>query len=441
MLIQDLSGKENIKALRGSLLHFLSDPGIAVQASSYEYIEDGLLILADGLVLSIGEYSNLIEDLPAKTKIEDHSGCLIMPGFIDSHVHYVQTDIIASYGEQLLHWLEKFAFPAERRFEDNNHSKEVAEFFLNEMLRNGTTSALVMGSVHKQSAEAIFSAAHAKKMRLMAGKVLMDRNCPEYLQDTPESGYRDSKSLIDKWHGNDRLLYAVTPRFAPTSSPEQLAMAGRLLEEYPDVFMHTHVAENREEVAWVSDLFTESRSYLDVYDKYGLLRERAVLAHCIHLDHDDHVRMAATGASAAFCPTSNLFLGSGFFDLNVADEAGFRVGIATDVAGGTSFNMLQILNEAYKVLQVKGQSLNPLRAFYLATLGSARALYIDNYVGNFSKGKEADFIVVDFAATPLLERRTNAAKNIEEKLFALMMLGDDRAIRASYLMGELAHSK
>jgi len=271
--------------------------------------------------------------------------------------------------------------------------------------------------------------------------VLMDRHAPEYLRDTPQSAYDDSKSLIERWHGNGRQSYAITPRFAPTSTEAQLQQAGKLAREHPDAYVHTHVAENPNEVAWVADLFPWSRSYLDVYDRFGLLRERAVYAHCIHLDEKDRRRMADTGAVAAFCPTSNLFLGSGLFDMRAADAVGMRVGLATDVGGGTSFSMLQTLNEAYKVLQMNGQSLSPFRALYLATLGSARALYIDDKVGNFGKGKEADFVVLDPGATALMARRLAHVTDPMEKLFVLMMLGDDRAVAATYLMGELAHER
>lgn len=425
-----------MKALRASILHFLSDPADPESGCGYEYFEDGLLLLEDGMISKLGEFSDIEGALAKDLEITDYSGHLIVPGFIDTHVHYVQADIIASHGEQLLGWLEKYTFPVEGRFSDSNYAEEVAAFFLEELLRNGTTSALVLGSVHKLSADAVFAAAAKRNMRLMAGKVMMDRNCPEYLQDTAESAYEDSKQLIEKWHHHQRLLYAVTPRFAPTSTIEQLAMAGKLIEEHPDVFMHTHVAENRDEVDWVARLFPDSRSYLDVYDQHGLLRQRSVLAHCIYLDDKDRRRMAETGASAAFCPTSNLFMGSGLFDMSAADEAGLHVGLATDVGGGTSFSMLRTMSEAYKALQMLGQSLDPLRAFYLATLGSARSLYIDNYVGNLAAGKEADFVVLDMNSTPLLARRMSHASSFEEKLFALMMLGDDRAVKATYVMGE-----
>jgi guanine deaminase len=364
-----------------------------------------------------------------------------MPGFIDTHVHYPQVDMIAAYGEQLLQWLERHAFPTERRFDDVAHAGEVAEFFLDELLRNGTTTAMVFATVHPGSVDAIFSAASARGMRLIAGKVLMDRNCPEFLRDTPASGYAQSRELIERWHGCDRNSYAVTPRFAPTSSDEQLALAGALLDEFPGVYLQSHVAENRKEVAWVAELFPWSRSYLDVYDRYGLLREQAVYAHCIHLDATDRNRMAQSGAAMSFCPTSNLFLGSGLFDLDAAAASGARVGIGTDVGGGTSFSILRTLSEAYKVAQMAGQNLSPLRAFYLATLGSARSLYLDQKIGNFERGKEGDLIVLDPAATPLLKRRMQQTDSLSERLFLLMMLGDDRAIAATRVMGRLRHAR
>jgi guanine deaminase len=269
----------------------------------------------------------------------------------------------------------------------------------------------------------------------------MDRNCPAFLRDTPESGYADSKSLAARWHGKDRLSYAVTPRFAPTSSERQLELAGRLLDEHPGVYLHTHVAENRHEVAWAAELFPASRSYLDVYDRFGLVRPRSVYAHCLHLDETDRARMGAAGAAMAFCPTSNLFLGSGLFDLAAARRHGVRVGLGTDVGGGTSFSMLRTLDEAYKVAQLAGQRLSPLAAFYLATLGGARALYLDDRIGNFAPGKEADFVVVDPDATPLLSRRMRHAGSLAERLFALLMLADDRAVAATYLMGVRRHAR
>jgi len=424
-------------AYRASVLHFLSDPGTGNDAA-VEYHEDGLLVVEDGKVAMLGPAPELLASLPPDLAVVDHRGGLILPGFVDTHIHYVQTDVIASAGRDLLDWLERYTFPAERRFADPAHGRAVAEFFLDELTRNGTTTALVYGTVHAQSVDAYFAAAAARGMRMIAGKSLMDRNCPGDLRDTPESGYRESSELLERWNGVGRLNYAITPRFAVTSSPEQLALAGKLAREHPDAHVHSHVAENVDEIAWVRKLYPECRSYLDVYDRYGLLRTRAVYAHCIHLDRADRQRMAATGASAAFSPTSNLFLGSGLFDLAATDEAGMTIGIATDVGGGTSFSMLRTLAEAYKVVQMTGQRLSACRAFYLATLGGAKVLGLDDRIGSFRPGREADFIVLDAGATPVTARRMLAATSIEERLFAFMILGDDRHVRQTYVMGRAA---
>ena len=433
-----------MKAFRADILHLLGDPGSTLThetSAQIEYIEDGLLVVKDGLVSQLGSANTLLKTLPAGCELIEYPDQLIIPGMIDTHVHYPQSDMIASYGEQLLTWLETYTFPTERLFSDAAHAHDVAGFFLAELLRNGTTTALVFGTVHPESIDAFFEEAQRRNLRMIGGKVLMDRNCPEYLQDTPESAYEDSKSLIKKWHGKDRLLYAVTPRFAPTSSNEQLAKAGQLLEEFPDVYLHTHVAENLDEVAWVRELFPKSRSYLDVYQQHGLLKPRSVLAHCIHLDNEDKQCMADTGAAAAFCPTSNLFIGSGLFDYAELNQSGVRVGLGTDVGGGTSFSLLETSSEAYKVTQMLGKKLSAFQALYLATLSGAKALYLDDKIGNFEVGKEADFAVLNFSGTPLIERRTKHCKDLHEKLFSLMILGDDRAISATYILGELAYSK
>ncbi len=429
------------QAFRGALLHFLHDPGDALSGDAWEYLDDGVLLVEDGRVAALGSAADLLPQLEADWALTDYRGRLIVPGFVDTHVHYPQTEIIASYGEKLLQWLNRYTFPAERRFADPAHARAIAEVFLDELLRNGTTTALVLGTVHRQSIDAFFEASAARKLRMLAGKVLMDRHAPDDLCDTPQSAYADSKALIERWHGQDRLGYAITPRFAITSSDAQLEQAGRLAREHPEVFVHTHVAENHDEVAWVAELFPWSRSYLDVYDRYGLLRERAVYAHCLHLDEADRRRMGATGASMAFCPTSNLFLGSGLFDLQAADAAGVRVGLATDIGGGTSFSQLRTLSEGYKVLQLNGQRLSPLRALYLATLGGARALYLDDRIGNFLPGKEADFVVLDPDAIPLLSRRLSGVTDLAERVFALIMLGDDRAVQATHVLGQCLHQR
>lgn len=424
-----------MQALRASILHCLADPGDQSNRSAYEYLADGLLVVDEGHIVAAGDATRLLSELSADTAVIDYSGKLIVPGFIDCHVHFPQLDIIGSYGAQLLDWLNRYAFPAEAKFADPDYAREVAGVFIDELLRNGTTTALVFGTVHPHSADAIFEAADAKGMRLIAGKVLMDSNCPEELRDDAETGYADSKALIERWHGKGRLGYAITPRFALTSSAEQLAAAGRLASEYPDVWIHTHLAENMDEVDEIARLFPDSRSYLDVYEQHGLLRERAVFAHCLHMDDEDRASMSTHGGAAAFCPTSNLFLGSGLFDLPAFRDAGIRCGLGTDVGGGTSLSLLRTASEAYKVLHLQEHALPATRALFLATLGAAEALYLDDRIGNFASGKEADFVVLDFEGSNLTARRTAAAATIEEKLFALMTLADDRNIAATYVNG------
>ncbi len=426
------------QAFRASILHYLGDPGPRADATAIEYFEDGMLLVDDGHVKAVGPAADLQKQLPADFEVEDHSGKLIVPGLIDCHVHYSQLDIVASYGEQLLDWLNRYAYPAEASFADADHAREVAGVFLDELLRNGTTTAMVFATVFPQSVDAIFEAAEQRGMRLIAGKVLMDTSCPAELSDDPDAAYADSKTLIERWHGKGRLGYAITPRFALTSSEAQLAAAGRLAGEYPDVWVHTHLAENTEEVDQIAKQFAWSRSYLDVYDRFDLLRRRSVFAHCLYLDEKDRKLMAAKGGAGAFCPTSNLFLGSGLFDLQSMVDAGVKVGLATDVGGGTSLSLLQTMNEAYKVLHLQAQSLPASRALYLATLGAAEALDLDQHIGNFASGKEADFVVLDPAGSTITARRTQTTSTVDELLFALIFLGDDRNIAATYLQGERA---
>ena len=425
-----------MQALRASIMHCLADPGEESDDSAWEYFDDGLLVVDGGHIVKAGEADALLADLPAGTPVRDYGGKLIVPGFIDCHVHFPQLDIIGSYGAQLLDWLNQYAFPEEAKFADPDYAREVARAFVDEMLANGTTTALVFGTVHAHSADAIFEAADARGLRLIAGKVLMDSNCPSDLRDDADTAYADSKALIERWHGKGRLGYAITPRFALTSSSEQLAAAGRLAREFPDVWVHTHLAENMDEVEEIARLFPDNRSYLDVYEQHGLLRERAVFAHCLHMDAQDRTSMANAGGAAAFCPTSNLFLGSGLFDLSSMRAAGIRCGLGTDVGGGTSLSLLKTASEAYKVLHLQEQALPAARALYLATLGAAQALYLDDKIGNFAPGKEADFVVLDFEGSNLTRRRTAAASTIEEKLFALITLADDRNIAATYVNGE-----
>ncbi|WKB55137.1 guanine deaminase [Eleftheria terrae] len=441
MAAQPRAAQAGTVAYRGSVLHFLDDP--ARSARAYEYHEDGVLLVRDGKVLAVGPAAELLRS-HRPDRVVDHGGRLILPGFIDTHVHYPQTQMIGSFGEELLKWLDTYTFPTEGQFKDPAHAARVARTFVDELLRNGTTTALVFGTVHPQSVDALFSQARSHNLRLVAGKVMMDRNAPDYLLDTAESSYAESKALIQKWHGQGRLLYAVTPRFAPTSTPAQLQAAGRLLQEYPDVYMHTHVSENRGEVAWVKSLFPDASGYLDVYNRFGLSRKRSVYAHGVHLQDQEFASLAASGAAIAFCPTSNLFLGSGLFDLQKAEQHQVAVGLGTDVGGGTSFSLLRTMGEAYKVTQLHKaftdtpearRPLTPLKSYYLATLGGARALGLEDRIGSFRAGNEADFIVLDPNATPLMRFRMERAKTLEDRLFVLQTLGDDRNVEATYVMG------
>jgi guanine deaminase len=423
------------RAHRGAILHFRSDPGAADDPGSFEFLEDGLLVTRDGHIAAIGPAQELLPNLPADLEVVGHADSILIPGFVDTHIHYPQTDVIGSGGRQLLDWLQDYTFPAERRFSDPVYARGVAELFLDELVRNGTTTAMVFCTVHRASVDAFFQSAAARSMRMVAGKILMDRNSPEYLRDSVATGEHDSRELIQKWHGHARLSYAITPRSAITSSEAQLQSAGQLAKEFPDALIQTHVAENLEEIAWVKQLFPQARSYLDVYDSYGLIRDRAIYAHCIHLDQADRARMAQSGAAAAFCPSSNLYLGSGLFDIAAADASGMPFSIATDVGGGNNFSMLRTLGDAYKIAQLSHQHLSPLRAFYLATLGGARALGLDGQIGRFAVGAEADFIVLNLRATPLIARRTAQSRTLAEKLLVLMALGDDRVVSHTYVLG------
>jgi guanine deaminase len=420
---------------RAELLSVPEDPA---DGGAILHHADGLLAVEDGHVVAFGAWEELSPRF-AGAPIVDLQGKLIVPGFIDTHVHYPQTDRIAAHGEQLLEWLERHIFPAEAAFADRGHCDEVATFFLDELLRNGTTTALVFGTVHAASVDALFEAALARHMRLIAGKVLMDLG-PEGLRDTVAQGRAETEALIARWHGRGRLGYAVTPRFALTSSDAQLTDAGKLLAEHPGVLLHTHLSENQGEIAAVAARFPDESDYLDVYDRFGLVGERSVFAHGIHLDDRALSRMHEAGAGIAFCPTSNLFLGSGLFDLARIDAHKVKTGIGTDVGAGTSFSILATLGEAYKVCRMKGCALDPFRALHLATSGGARMLGLGDRIGGLQPGQEADFVVLDTAATPLLARRT-AGQPLHDRLFALQVLGDDRAVAATYVAGQPVHSR
>lgn len=407
------------------------------------YDADGLLVIgpdAQGrrVVRAAGDHATLIGNYPG-VSVEDLSGQLIAPGFIDMHVHYPQTDVIGAPAAGLLPWLENYTFPHESRFHEPAHAREVATFFLDELSRNGVTTALTFATSHPASVDAMFEAARSRGLRFITGKVLQDRHSPDGVRDQTEQSLIDTEALIQRWHGVDRLGYAITPRFAPTSTPEQLRGAGELAAKYGDVWVQSHVAENRDEVSWAAELFPKSRSYLGVYGDFGLLRQRAVYAHCIHLDQADRELMAATGTAAAVSPTSNQFLGSGFFDYLAADAAGMGYGLASDVGGGTSFSPFRTMLAAYCVGREgqtkQGLSLTPGQLWWQHTAGAARALGLEGVVGNLQPGHEADFVVLDPQATPLLARKTAQANSLEELLFALIVLGDDRVVARTVIAG------
>jgi guanine deaminase len=431
-----------ITALRGTLVSCLDDPFVTDPDKAFTVERDGIVICRDGKIEAVGAASDLLARVP-QAALADFSGCLIAPGFIDTHVHYVQTGMIASYGTQLLDWLDRYAFPAELAFADAAHAAAMAKVFCAELLRNGTTTALVFCAVYPQSVDALFAEAERHGMRIIAGKVLMDRNAPEGLRDTAQRGYDESKALIARWHGRGRSLYAITPRFAGTSTPAQLDAAGTLWREHPDVLMQTHIAENRREVEWTAELFPQAKNYLDIYDRHGLIGRRAVLAHGIYLGEDELCRCHESGTALAHCPTSNLFLGSGLFRIGAAKDPRrpVHVGLGTDIGGGTSFSLLATMGAAYAIAQLGGRALSAVEAFYLATLGGARALALDDRIGSLAPGREADFVVLDPNATPLLTLRNARATSVEDQLFALMTIGDDRAVRATYVAGRQIYSR
>jgi len=418
----------SLLALRGTLLSAPSPRRGEVHA-------DGLILIEDGLIREIGPAERWIDRLPPGTVLQDCRPYLLVPGFVDVHVHFPQVDVLASFGAQLLDWLERFTFPAERRFEDPTHAEAMAPLFCDRLVSNGITTAMVMGSVHAVSAEALFAEAQRRGLRMDLGKVHMDQHCPDWLRDDPRGGIAAARALADRWHGRDRLRYAITPRFAVSCSPEMLAAAGAWAREFPDLPIQTHLSENLAEIAFVRELYPEAKSYLDVYDQCGLVRSGSVFAHGIHLNETDRGRLAETEAAIAFCPSSNLFLGSGLFDLAAADAAGVRVGLGSDVGGGTGFSPLRTLGDAYKVLQLRGQSLDPVRALHLATAGGAQALGLSGRVGRFAVGMEADIVALNPACTPELARRTSLRADPWDQFFALMILGDDRAVAATWAAG------
>lgn len=431
-------------ALRGPALTFTGDPFASGLEHTMVYESDAIVAMANGRISHFGPAQRVRPQLPAGTSLlEQGKDALILPGFIDCHVHFPQTQIIGGYGTQLLDWLNRYAFVAEQQFADRDYARDVARVFLKENLRNGVTTAAVFCTVHSQSAEVLFEEGEKLGLRLIAGKVLMDRNAPQALLDTARSGYDDSKALIERWHGRGRLMYAITPRFAGSSTPEQLEAAGALKREHPDCILQSHISENQSEVAWMKQLFPERSGYLDVYDHYGLLGRRAIYGHGIWLSEAELQRMHESGTAIAHCPTSNFFLGSGCLDLGKVKQAqrAVRVGLATDLGGGTSFSILRTLSEAYKAAQLNGYSLSAGHACYLATRGGAHALYLEDTIGSIAPGMEADLVVLDMKSTPIIDYRMRHVQGLEEALFVQMTMGDDRAVKATYVNGTCVYER
>ncbi len=426
-------------AIRGPVLTFTGDPFQVGVEDTMVYESDAIVAFGDGIITHFGPATDIRPQLPADLRIRNYGpDALISAGFIDSHVHFPQTPMIAAFGGQLLDWLNDYTFPTERKFADKVFAASVAEVFLHECLRNGITTSCVYCTVFPQSVDALFEEAERLGMRIAAGKVMMNRNAPDDLLDTTQSSYDDSRALLQKWHGRDRLMYAITPRFAPTSTEDQLDAAGTLWDEFPDVYMQTHLSESPGEIAWVKKLFPDRDGYLDVYHHSKLCRPRAVFGHCIHLTDDELHRMHHTGSAISHCPTSNFFLGSGYLDIFKAADASrpVRVGLGTDLGAGTSFSILTTLNEAYKAAQLNNRKLTAIHAFYLATRGTAHSMYIEDKVGSIAPGMEADMVVLDTKSTPIIDYRMQFANNLDEVLAIQMTLGDDRAVKATYVNGK-----
>jgi len=431
------------KAIRGRCLSYRDNPFTTSLKDCLFYEEDGLVVMEDGKITAVGPAHALLRDLGDTVPVTRYRDALICPGFIDCHVHYPQTEIIGAFGKQLIDWLNNYTFIAEQKFADKDYAGMAAEIFLKEILRAGTTTAAVFCTVHPQSVDAFFEQSAKINMRNIAGKVLMDRHAPPALTDTAQTGYDQTKQLIEKWHGKGRALYAVTPRFAPTSSEEQMEMTGAVWKEHPGTYLQSHVSENRQEIDWAQELFPSRKSYVDIYDHYGQLGPRAIYGHGVHFTEEDFRIFSESGTAIAHCPTSNLFLGSGLFKLERSMTGPFsvRTGLATDLGGGTNFSQLVSMNEAYKIAQLNGFSLDAHKAFYLATRGAATALYLEDSIGSLAPGHEADLTVLDLKATPLLAYRLAYAGSLEEQLFTLMTLGDDRVAKATYIAGDLVYSR
>jgi guanine deaminase len=424
--------------IRGRLLSFNRAPEHAGDRESYLYEEDGALLVRDGKIASAGAYADVKPKAGADATEIDHRPHLILPGLIDCHVHFPQMQVIASYAANLLEWLDTYTFPEECRFVESAHAKRIATQFFDEFLRQGTTTAVAYCSVHKASADAFFAESLRRGTLMIGGKVMMDRNAPQGLLDTPQLGYDETRAVIDEWHGKGRNHVAITPRFAITSTPEQMAMTQKLAEEFPDLHIQTHLSENHDEIRYTCELYPDATDYTDIYARYGLLRKKALFGHAIHLSEREADAMAESGAVAVHCPTSNLFLGSGLFPLKAIKrrEKPVTVAVATDIGGGSSYSMLKTMDEAYKIQQLLGERMNPLESFYHMTLGNAVALDLADRIGTLDEGTDADIVVLNAAATPAMRLRMETVTSLTEELFLLQTLGDDRSVVETYVAGK-----
>jgi guanine deaminase len=421
-----------VTVLRGRVLTFIEEPQGRNDTGSYRYIEDGAVVIDGGKIVMVGDFNAKAAE---PYEVIDHRPNLILPGLIDPHIHFPQMQVIGAYAGALLEWLNKYTFVEEQKFGDIAHANRIASRFFDELIRHGTTTAAAYCSVHPQSVDAFFGEAEKRDMLMVAGKVMMDRNAPPALLDTPQSGYDDTKAGIAKWHGRGRAHYAITPRFAITSTHEQMAMAEALAKEFPDLHIQTHVSENLAEIAYANELFPNFGDYVGIYEKFHLLGPKTLLGHCIHLSHRETEVLAETRSVAVFCPTSNLFIGSGLFDYERQHQHGVRIATATDVGGGSSYSMLRTMDEGYKVMQLRGQRLTPLRSFFHMTLGNARAMSLEQRIGTLAAGMEADIVVLDARATPQMALRMETVTTLEQELFLLQTCGDDRSVAETYVMG------
>ncbi|MCA0042949.1 guanine deaminase [Celeribacter litoreus] len=426
------------KLIAGQVVTYTGDPFEIPPEEAVQVLSDAAILIRDGRVVSIGGREHMRVKHP-EAEFHDHGPALIVPGFIDAHAHYPQTAMIASWGKRLIDWLNSYTFPEEAKFADRAYADDIAARYLDLLLANGTTTVTSFCTIHPGSVDALFEAAEQRNMRVIAGKTCMDRDtAPEMLRDTAKAAYDESKALIERWHGKGRAVYAITPRFSPTSTPAQLDALGKLWAEHPSCLMQTHLSEQTDEIDWVKGLYPTARDYLDTYEQFGLVREGALFGHAIHLEPREIAHLKAMDCSLIHCPTSNTFIGSGLFDMGARKSEGHRVGLATDTGGGSSFSMLRTMAAAYEIGQLTHTALHPAQLLWLATYGSAQALRMEDRLGSIAPGMEADLTVIDLASTSAIAQRAIRAETIWEEIFPTVMMGDDRAISATYVMGERA---